>query len=53
MSTSKKVFKSWLAKQGLWQYHIPPPKEIHHPHFDVTKPNEQHPFDLLYMPQSF
>ena len=45
---SKKDIKSWLAKQALWQVHIPPPKEIHHPHYDVTKPNEQHQFDLLY-----
>ena len=28
---------------------IPPPKEIHHPHSDVTNPNKQHQFDLLYM----
>ena len=46
---SKKDIKSWLAKQALWQVHIPPPKEIHQPHYDVTKPNEQHQFDLLYM----
>ena len=26
------------------------PKEIHHPHYGVTKPNEQHQSDLLYMP---
>ena len=49
-SMSKKDIKSWLAKQALWQVHIPPPKEIHHPHYDVTKPNEQHQFDLFYMP---
>ena len=49
---SKKYIKSWLAKQALWQVHIPPPKEIHHPHYDVTKPNEQHQFDLLYMPHN-
>ena len=48
----KKDIKSWLAKQALWQVHIPPPKEIHHPHYDVTKPNEQHQFDLLYMPHN-
>ena len=48
-SMSKKDTKSWLAKQSLWQIHIPPPKEIHHPHYDVTRPNEQHQFDLLYM----
>ena len=47
---SKKDIKSWLAKQALWQVHIPPPEKIHHPHYDVTKPIEQHQFDLLYMP---
>ena len=39
--------KSWLAKQALWQVHTPPPKEMHHRHFDVTKPNKQHQSDLL------
>ena len=48
-SMSKKDIKSWLDKQALWQVHIPPPKEINHPHYDVTKPNEQHQFDILYM----
>ena len=51
-SMSKKDIKSWLAKQALWQVHIPPPKEINHPHYDVTKPNEQHQIDLLYMPHN-
>ena len=41
-SMLKKDIKSWLAKQALWQVHIPPPKERHHPHYDDTKPNEQH-----------
>ena len=49
---SKKDTKSWLAMQVLWPVHIPPPKEIHHRHYDVTKPNEQHQFDLLYMPHN-
>ena len=49
---SKKDIKTWLATQALWQVHIPSPKEIHHPHYDVTKPNEQHQFDLLYMPHN-
>ena len=39
-SMSKIGMKSWLAKQGLWQVHIPPQKERNHPHHDVTKPNE-------------
>ena len=51
-SMSKKDIKSWLAKQALWLVHIPPPKEINHPHYDVTKPNEQYQFDLLYMHQN-
>ena len=51
-SMSKKYIKSWLAKQALWQVHIPPSKEINHPHYDVTKPNEPHQFDLLYMPHN-
>ena len=46
---STKNIKSWLAKQALWQVHIPPPEEIYHPHYNVTKPNEEHQFDLLYM----
>ena len=50
---TKKDIKSWLAKQALWKIHIPPPKKIHHPHYDVPKPNEQHQFDLLFMPQNF
>ena len=51
-SMSKKDIKSWLAKQALWQVHIPPPKEINHPHYDMTNPNEQHQFDLLYVPHN-
>ena len=49
---SKKDIKLWLAKQALWQVHIPPPNEIHHPYYDITKPNEQHQFDLVHMPHN-
>ena len=49
----KKIVKSWLAKQAFWQVHIPPQKEIHHPHYDLTKPIEQHQFDFSYMPHKF
>ena len=48
-SMSREDIRTWLAKQAFWQVHIPPLREIHHPHYDVTKPNEQHQFDLLYM----
>ena len=50
---SKKDIKSRLAKQALCQVHIPPPKEINHPHYNVTRPNEQHQFDLVHMPHNF
>ena len=48
----RKDIRSWLAKQALWQVRIPPPKEINDPHYDVTKPNEQHQFDLLCIPHN-
>ena len=51
-SMSRNNIRSWLAKQALWEVHIPVPKEIHHPQYDVTKPNEQHQFDLLYLPHN-
>ena len=51
-SMQKKDIKSWLAKQALWQVHTSPPKEIHYPHYNVTKPNEHHQFDILYMPHN-
>ena len=49
-SMSKEDIRLWLAKQAFWQVYIPPPKKIDHPHYDVTKPNEQHQFDLFHMP---
>ena len=45
-----KVIKQWLSKQAFWQVHLPPPKHIDRPHYEVTIPNEMHQFDLLYMP---
>ena len=51
-SMLRKYIKSSLAKQALSRVHIPPPKEINHPHYDVTKPNEQDQFDFLYMPHN-
>ena len=47
---SAKKVKAWLAKQALWQVHIPPPKRIDHPHFYVTEVNKMHQADLLYLP---
>ena len=36
-SMLRKEIRSWLAKQELWQVHIPVPNERHHPHYDATK----------------
>ena len=43
-----KVVKQWLSKQAF--LHLPPPKRVDRPHYEVTIPNEMHQFDLLYMP---
>ena len=40
-----KVIKEWLSRQ----VHLPAPKHINRPHYQVTTPNEMHQFDLLYM----
>ena len=45
-----KVIKQWLSQQAFWQVHLPAPKRIDRPHYQVTTPNEMHQFDLLYMP---
>ena len=44
------MVKQWLSKQAFWQVHLPPPKCINRPHYQVMIPNEMHQFDLLYMP---
>ena len=45
-----KVIKQWLSQQAFWQVHLPAPKRVDRPHYEVTIPNEMHQFDLLYMP---
>ena len=47
---SKKAVKEWLARQTLWQIHLPRPKRIDYAHFYVTKPNQLHQADLLFLP---
>ena len=42
--------KSQKSKQAFWQVHLPPPKRVDRPHYEVTIPNEMQQFDLLYMP---
>ena len=45
-----KVIKQWLSRKAFWQVHLPAPKQVDKPHYQVTTPNEMHQFDLLYMP---
>ena len=45
-----KTVKQWLSRQAFWQVHLPAPKSIDRPHYQVTIPNEMHQFDLLYTP---
>ena len=44
------MIKQWLSRQAFWQVHLPAPKRVDKPHYEVTTPNEIHQFDLLYMP---
>ena len=45
-----KTVKKWLSRQAFWQVHLPAPKRVDRPHYQVTTPNKMHQFDLLYMP---
>ena len=45
-----KTVKQWLSQQAFWQIHLPAPKQVGRPHYQVTTPNEMHQIDLLYMP---
>ena len=45
-----KVIKQWLARQAFCQVHLPAPKRVDRPHYEITVANEMHQFDLLYMP---
>ena len=45
-----KAVKQWLSRQAFWQGHLPAPKHVNRPHYQVTIQNEMHQFDLLYMP---
>ena len=47
---SRKVAKSWLQKQAIWQIYLPAPKRIQRPIFDVSHPNSVHQADLLFLP---
>ena len=42
--------KNWLSRQAFWQVHLPGPKNVERPHYQIAIPNQMHQFDLLYMP---
>ena len=45
-----KTVTQWLSRQAFWQVHLPAPKRVDRPHYEVTTPNEMRQFDLLYVP---
>ena len=49
-NVSKKVAKEWLGKQALWQIYLGPPEYVPRPHWTVSKPNQVHQADLLFLP---
>ena len=46
------MIKQWLSRQAFLQVHLPAPKLIDRPHYQVAISNEMHQFDLLYMPSN-
>ena len=40
-----KTVKQWLSQQAFWQVHLPAPKQVDRPHYQVTTPNGMHQFD--------
>ena len=46
----KKEARDWLERQALWQIYLPPPKYLPRPHWSVSRPNEIHQADLLFLP---
>ena len=45
-----KTVNQWLSQQAFWQVHLPTPKRVDRPYYQVMIPNEMHQFDLLYVP---
>lgn len=49
-SVPRKITRSWLEKQAIWQIYLPPPKRICRPIFDEYQPNAVHQADILFLP---
>ena len=45
----KKKVIQWISLQALWQVFLPDPKRIVRRHFDITKVNQMHQVDLLFL----
>ena len=45
----KKKVIEWISLQALWQVFLPDPKRIVRRHFDITKVNQMHQVDLLFL----
>ena len=44
--------KQWLIKQAIWQIHLPAPRYVPRPKFDVATSNSVHQADLLFLPHA-
>ena len=42
--------RDWLERQALWQIYLPPLKYLPRPHWSVSRVNEIHQADLLFLP---
>ena len=49
-NVSEDEARDWLERQALWQIYLPPPKYLPRPHWSVSRPNEIHQADLLFLP---
>ena len=47
---SEQDAKEWLEKQALWQIYLARPEYIPRPRWTVSKPNQVHQADLLFLP---
>ena len=47
---SKDRARDWLEKQALWQIYLHSPEYIPRPRWTVSKPNQVHQADLLFLP---
>ena len=47
---SESEARDWLERQALWQIFLPPPKYLPRPHWNVSRVNEIHQADLLFLP---